>query len=232
MTYNVRRCAGPTGRTSSHLGSVAQVIARYEPAIVALNEVYGTPVVPGTVDQVNALARTAGYPYSAFGPAAVRFPRRYGNALLSRFPVERTTTIPLTEPKGTEPRSLLVATLRLSDRIRLHVLVVHLGLTRQGRSSAVDTILQVAGATAGDPVVLLGDFNVGPDDEVLERLAEQFTDAASAAGDARPTFPAHAPIHRIDYVLVNAHVDVVDTFAVDEPASDHLPVAAHLRVRR
>ena len=73
-------------------------------------------------------------------------------------------------------------------------------------------------------VVVAGDLNAAVDVELLR----EFGPAGLVSASDAPTSPAHAPIRRLDDVLVPGDADVVDTWTPDggEPwteLSDHLP---------
>lgn len=76
--------------------------------------------------------------------------------------------------------------------------------------------------------VLLGDFNAEPDAPELAPLWDRLTDADPGA----PSFPAQAPVKRIDYVTAGDGIRVRRAAVVSTLASDHLPVVADLALRR
>ncbi len=93
------------------------------------------------------------------------------------------------------------------------------------------------------PVVLMGDFNAEPDNEAMQQLADNYTDAFHAVTGPRTgpraTFSTFDPDEqtdrRIDYILLRKNVPIkVDNFATipwlhkQRFLSDHLPVMAEL----
>lgn len=78
--------------------------------------------------------------------------------------------------------------------------------------------------------ILVGDLNATPDAPELAPLWQDLTDAAPPAGAM--TYPAQAPVKRIDYVTVSDGVLVRGATVADTLASDHRPIAADLLVRR
>ncbi|MFF5172021.1 endonuclease/exonuclease/phosphatase family protein [Micromonospora sp. NPDC000089] len=100
---------------------------------------------------------------------------------------------------------------------------------RPGQAALVKR--ELSGATV--PVVFGADLNEGPDGSAWRTLADGLTDAAVAAGaDDRNTFSCADPRRRIDAVLVDPRIRVVDYDVVDTPltrrASDHFPVLVDL----
>lgn len=239
MTYNIRWGKGADGRVD--LARVASVLREASPDIAVLNEVDVNRRRSGYIDQPAVLMRAAGYPYGAFvpsfrGPNALGGVSEYGNMIVSRFPIEGVSRVSLPGPRLSEPRSLLVADVRVGPLL-LTVMGTHLGLRREERLEQVARILEVAAARSG-PMVLLGDFNARPDGPEIARLTGEgareplWFDAHRVAGEGEGnTFPSSDPVARIDYVFVSR--DLAPYVVAGRPwpsvASDHLPVTAVLR---
>jgi endonuclease/exonuclease/phosphatase family metal-dependent hydrolase len=80
------------------------------------------------------------------------------------------------------------------------------------------------------PKLLLGDFNAEPDASELVPLWARLSDALSVAGKrTTPTWPADAPVKRIDHITFTPSPRVTGAFVPDTLASDHRPVVADLR---
>ena len=78
----------------------------------------------------------------------------------------------------------------------------------------------------GEKTVLMGDFNVTPDDPVLDPIRERLTDTATVFESEKLSFPSDKPDRKIDYIFVSRDVKVD---AADIPpivASDHRPHTA------
>lgn len=233
MTWNVHGLRGADGRRDP--GRVAEVIAACGPDVAGLQEV-GTPAAPGAPDAARALGSLTGLEV-AFGPvlpAVHGF--AYGNAVLSRHPIEATRTYDLSVP-GREPRCCLRADLALPDA-RLHVLSAHLGLgfrERRWQAAALVSADVLRDAALAYPLVLVGDFNsLSHGAAAPRRLRRLLADCALAAGAAAPTFPARLPLLRLDHVYASAalavHAVRVIRSASARRASDHLPVVADLEL--
>lgn len=234
-TYNIRWGLGADG--VHDLERTARVLRAIDADIVLLNEVDINWRRSGNADQPAYLAAAAGYPHVYFGPALRTWASGrlglslYGNALLSRFPLENTRTVPLPAGPGREPRAAVLAEVELAGAT-LTVLGTHLGLNRGDRLAQTARLAALAGSQAG-PVVLMGDFNAEPEaPEVRQLLDAGLVDAFAQAGAAGSgfTFPTGDPRVRIDYVLVSPdlapRVVAAGPLAVD--ASDHLPVVVDL----
>ncbi|MBN1363081.1 MAG: endonuclease/exonuclease/phosphatase family protein [Sedimentisphaerales bacterium] len=84
MTYNVHSCVGIDGKLSPR--RIARVIARYEPDIVALQEVDVGRLRTGSVDQAQIVARHLEMEYH-FHPTIRIEEEAYGDCILSRLPM-------------------------------------------------------------------------------------------------------------------------------------------------
>lgn len=79
------------------------------------------------------------------------------------------------------------------------------------------------------PSVICGDFNQEPRGTLYTTLTKQMTDSFANKGDGFGyTFPARAPIVRIDYIWCPKRVTVKACSVVGVAASDHRPVVAVL----
>lgn len=243
MTFNIH--AGQEG-----LDAVAAAIRDVRPDVVALQEVdVHWSERSAFVDQTAALAAATGMevrfaPIYSLDPERTDGPRReYGLALLSRFPVRGWRNLELTRIStlfGGPPHPMpgfLEATLDV-EGTPVRVFSTHLDYRPDPatRTAEVRETLEVL-AEASGPTILMGDLNAPPDAEALRPLFGPLRDAwAVARPDAGPgdglTYPAEAPVKRIDYVLVTPDVQVVDAQVVDTRASDHRPVVVSLRVGR
>jgi len=86
---------------------------------------------------------------------------------------------------------------------------------------------------AGEPRVLLGDFNATLDQsEFRDLVGRGYADAADALGDGlTPTWPTNRrfpPLVTIDHVLADQRIGIRDYAVEDLPGSDHRAVVAEL----
>lgn len=115
----------------------------------------------------------------------------------------------------------------------------HIG--QEARENSADLLLnKLAELAADDPVILMGDFNVTPDNPVYDRLTSRLVDASqvSLGGHHGPLHTyydgfevTHEPGRRIDYIFVNDAVQVRRHAILSDNwqgafASDHLAVVA------
>lgn len=227
MSFNTQHCKNYIeGNIDFEI--MAKAIVDCGADIVGLNEMRGEGPHPDFTAQTERLAELTGM-HCYFAPALHLKKGLYGNAILSKYPIERVENIPIPDPDVKkyngyyETRCVLKATLEGG----ITVLVTHFGLNPDEQENAVRTVLA---HTVQEKCILMGDFNVVPSDPVLAPIREKMTDAASAFKGERFSFPSDAPTEKIDYIFVSPDVKVT---AADIPAivaSDHRPHTAEVEL--
>ncbi|MGI6036998.1 MAG: endonuclease/exonuclease/phosphatase family protein [Limnochordia bacterium] len=235
MTFNIHYGRGPDGQVD--LGQLAQIVKRADPHILLLNEVDAYRFRSGGINQARHLPQLFGYPYSFYGPTLPQgflrylMPQRYGNLLLSKYPLERVEVYQL--PSAREPRNIIVAQIEI-DGQSLYVCGTHLGLSQEERLQHIQFLLNIKERLPG-PVVLLGDFNAPPTSEEIQGITAHFQDAHLLAGSGSgATFPSPDPRARIDYIFLSPALApyLVETKTLPSPVSDHRPVLAVLKLKK
>jgi endonuclease/exonuclease/phosphatase family metal-dependent hydrolase len=220
MSYNVRHGAGMDDVVD--LERAAAVIERVRPDVVTLQEIDRECARSGGVDQAAWLGERLGM-HALFGKFMDYDGGEYGMALLSRHEIVEGENLVL--PPGKEPRSALIARLRLDESGR-QVIVVGIHFYRTDEERLAQARALVARFVDEEiPVILAGDFNSKPRSAVLEFLEETWTTVPK--GEDRLTFPSDRPAVEIDFVLYRprARFEVLDVDVLDEPrVSDHRPL--------
>ncbi|WP_265519839.1 endonuclease/exonuclease/phosphatase family protein [Nitratireductor luteus] len=234
LTYNVHSCRGVDRRVDP--ARIASVIAKADADIIALQEVDVGRQRSGGDDQARMIAHALEV-QSYFHPALHLGEEKYGDAILTRLPLEVLKAGPL--PSVGEPRGALLAKVRMG-RKDLLVANTHLGLRRRERMRQIETLLGPDWLEQPEirdlPTIFLGDFNAGPRSPLYRLVTRSFRDAQPVGqGRRRATFPARWPLFRIDHVfvrngLVSRGTEVL-TGSSPRMASDHLPVVATLELR-
>ncbi|NGN64070.1 teicoplanin resistance protein VanJ [Streptomyces sp. A7024] len=145
---------------------------------------------------------------------------------------------PLADTKSEAARMVGQRALRTTvatDQGSLTVYVAHLGSVRVnprdgfstgGRDRNVQALSAAIAADKSERVVLLGDLNGTLDDRTFAGLTAQLHSAQEAAGNGFGfTWPAKAPMARIDQILVRG-VEPKSSWVLPATGSDHRPVAA------
>ena len=216
MTYNIHWWVGRDRHLA--VARMADVIRATGADVVGLNEVLH-PVTMGSrrYAPLAEVAEQLGM-YYAFGPSGwVEYRARgwhgpIGNALLSRYPLTDISNLQLPRLLGSQPRSLLSATLAAGPALGMTAFVTHLDHAFEGtRLLQLREVLRYMARR--DPHFLVGDFNtpgfLGPRSRrllppVLRMMrAAGYQDAFHSVGEGSGrTFPAHSPLVRIDFLFL------------------------------
>ncbi len=227
LSYNIHHGEGVDGRLD--LARLAAIIAESRADLVALQEVDQKATRTKGVDQAAELASLTGL-HHAYGKAMDFQGGAYGQAILSRWPLEDFTVHPLPNPAKLEPRIAVSATVRPPGLPPVRFIGTHLDATRDETARVQQaTKLNELFATDETLTVLVGDFNARPDTNPMKPLLAVWADAS--IGNPAPTIPAKKPTGRIDYVLLRpAGVwrVVSSTVLPEAVASDHRPVLVEL----
>ncbi len=232
-SYNIHGAVGTDRRFD--LGRIARVIEEIDPDVVALQEVGDIRGRSPAGDHASGLGERLDRAV-LYQPTMQKRGRAYGNAILTRLPVEGSRSYDLSF-RTREPRGCLRADLRLGGTA-LHVFAVHLGLTRGEQRAQASMLLGadiLRDAAVSWPLVVLGDFNFWFPGPIARTIRRALVDAAVEVGSPEPTYPARMPVFRLDRVYVDAAWDVrwtrVHVSPLSRLASDHFPLVAGLRFR-
>jgi endonuclease/exonuclease/phosphatase family metal-dependent hydrolase len=171
----------------------------------------------------------------AYGRNAVYPSGHHGNAVLSKFPIERYENHDVSI-SGPEKRGLLHCVLRIPGRTQnVHAICVHLGLQESHRRKQLELLLKIIDADIPPdaPLLIAGDFNDWRvrAHSVLNRCAGLREVFMHAHGRAAKTFPARFPVLRLDRIYVRnatVHKPMVLPQRPWSHLSDHAPLAAEI----
>lgn len=225
-TYNIHGgLPAWTAHSKRQIASrIARVIAELGADIVAMQEV---PLGGADLPDVLSQLREATGLYAVEGPTLDTPKRRYGNAVLSRFPVRMARTLDLSFHRR-EPRGALDADIDCEGQL-IRVVATHLGLSATERSTQVRTLL-AAFDSSELPVILVGDINEWfVRGRALRALVSHFRRAP-----APRTFPTFCPMLALDRIWVHPGEWLVDVTVhrsrMARQASDHYPLVARIQV--
>ncbi|GGM17609.1 teicoplanin resistance protein VanJ [Streptomyces fumigatiscleroticus] len=104
------------------------------------------------------------------------------------------------------------------------------GFTARQRDKSADALGEAIADETLTRVVLLGDLNGTMNDRALNAVTSQLRSTQGAAGSGFGfSWPAAFPMARIDQILVKG-VEPESSWTLPETGSDHLPVAARVKV--
>jgi endonuclease/exonuclease/phosphatase family metal-dependent hydrolase len=234
-TYNVHGCVGLDGRLSP--ARIARVLLSLDADIVALQELDVGRSRSQAVDQAQTIADLLEMKMH-FGAAIDVTGERYGNAILSRWPLTLRRAELLSPGRGrSEPRGAVWATVTVDDET-IEVISTHLGLTQNDRNRQLETLFGNAwpcGRESNARTIICGDLNSSPGSSVCRRLSQHFRDVQRIDGQrGQATWPSGLPVRRIDHIFVGDGFRVLNTEVprtrLIRVASDHLPLVVDLEL--
>jgi endonuclease/exonuclease/phosphatase family metal-dependent hydrolase len=235
LSYNIHRAIGVDRRFRPD--RIARILEIHDPDIVLLQEVDEGVPRSRELNLARELAGWLGYGHLAIGHNVTLRKGRYGNATLSRHPIQRECNIDLTiglrKRRGCQHTRIAVP--GPSGRHRLEVFNLHLGLSARERQNQVGMLVRSREFAALPPEVAClvgGDFNdwrsrLHP--IFLEKLAFH----SATGGDRRrepsiPTFPSFFPRGSLDRLYYRGPLRLLAgrrcRLNLSRVASDHLPI--------
>ncbi|WP_406478638.1 endonuclease/exonuclease/phosphatase family protein [Streptomyces sp. NBC_01615] len=104
------------------------------------------------------------------------------------------------------------------------------GFTARQRDKSADALGEAIADESIKQVVLLGDLNGTMNDRALNAVTAQMRSTQGAAGSGFGfSWPASFPMARIDQIMVKG-IEPVTSWTLPETGSDHLPIAARVKV--
>jgi endonuclease/exonuclease/phosphatase family metal-dependent hydrolase len=222
MTYNVHQ--GFDAFDVADLAGTADAIAKEGPDVLVLQEVVRGWLIDEQHDVLGYLSARLRMPY-VFGP---NIGDLYGNAILSRYPITEVRRVHYAKEPGLkhQPRGAIIA--RIGDSTttkRALIAVTHLDENADAsavRMEQIRTLLNEVGTLT--PAIIACDCNARPEAPELKLITDSgFGDLALQSGGGQPTFPAHQPVERIDYIF-GTGVTASQGRVIASTASDHRAV--------
>lgn len=201
------------------LTAIARIIAPYD--VVCLQEIDLGGRRAGFRSQLDTLLAISGHAHVAVQHnRTVPGISRHGNAIVSRYPLERVHDIKL--PGRIGGRGALIAD--VMGPIRLTTACLHLSLGAPAQLLQLGVIAdRLRGAAQW---VALGDFNCTTDSTPLREF-RRVTGAATAPAPC-PTYPAWRPRRDFDHIIAGPALPLEHLGALPAQLSDHLALAARI----
>ena len=76
----------------------------------------------------------------------------------------------------------------------------------------------------------MGDFNMEPDNPILNPIRERMVDTAKYFAEPKLSFPSDKPEIKIDYIFVSSDIEVIDADIPAIVAADHRPHTATVKL--
>ena len=229
VTYNIHTCVGVDRRYDP--GRIGAVLREIDADIACLQEVGVRRRIGRPADQWAFLSQVTGCRVITAASARERG-RRFGNAILTRFPILAAYSIDLTVA-GHPPRSAVDADLLVGDRV-LRVIATHFGLRAAERRLQANRLMaalggaEAANRSPADAVLLMGDLNEWRGRAGAIRSLDRRLGRSAAAR----TFPSWMPMLPLDRIYADGPAILHDVCVYSSPltrlASDHLPLVGLL----
>jgi endonuclease/exonuclease/phosphatase family metal-dependent hydrolase len=242
-SYNIHRAIGVDRRFRPD--RIARILAEHDPDIVLLQEVDEGVPRSREIDLARSLAEELSYPYFSVGHNVSLRKGWYGNATLSRYPIERERNIDLTvgrrKRRGCQHTSIRVEKVTGHPH-RLEVFNLHLGLSARERQRQAGTLArskEIATLDPHVPCILGGDFN-----DWRSMLRAFFveglgfrcaTDRPTKRGPrAIKTYPSFSPRGALDRIYFRGGLRLLSVHRCrhrdSKVASDHRPIIANFEL--
>ena len=220
-TWNIH--GGVGGDRRHDVERIVRVLREIDADVVALQEVTPLALEEGVLREVRD---TLGM-HVAPSRTHCKRDADYGNALLSRFPLRKVTSIDLSV-SAREPRNAIDARIDVHGH-ELRVVATHLGLKPSERRVQVQRILAQFEHAPMGPAVVMGDVN----EWYLWGRPLRWLHRRFAVTRAPATFPARRPMLKLDRIWAHPARALESLEVHRSPlariASDHLPLVARFR---
>ena len=242
-SYNIHRAIGMDRRFRPQ--RIQEILGLLDADILLLQEVDEGVPRSRELDLARELAEGMKYEHRAVGHNVTLRRGRYGNATLSRFPIQRESNIDLTigwrKRRGCQHTRIMLSG-PTGRRHQLEVFNLHLGLSARERAHQVGLLAcapEFAELPAGVACLVGGDFN-----DWRSRLQPVFTrllsfrpadESGPSNGRLMRTYPAFLPRGPLDRLYYRGPMRLLSAQRCRVPlarvASDHLPVVADFELR-
>jgi endonuclease/exonuclease/phosphatase family metal-dependent hydrolase len=214
---------------------IAQVLRETYPDIIALQEVVSHENGFPEEDQARFLAEELGFHF-AFGENRRHNGGRYGNVILTRFPIQAHQNYDISAG-GREQRGCLRTDVEFAEET-LHVFNVHFGTRFFEQRKQARKLIEEGIVTSTDlrgPRIVLGDFNEWLRGSVTSTLTAHLAKANVRRNLRKSrTYPGPFPIFRLDHIYFDRTLRLKRLYRHRSRtalvASDHLPLVADLKL--
>lgn len=223
-SYNIHSCVG-TDKQYEPI-RIARVIHEIHPDIIALQEVDNLYRHYNGQNQIDFFRQETGMKVIP-GPTLTRSHASYGNALLTRLPIQNVQKQKISF--GTyEPRGLISVELRIGATTNLFIIATHLGLHFRERFFQMQEITTILEQQESPFSIIMGDFN----EWFFPRPVSRNLKKRFGPQHFPRTFPSRFPLFALDKIWIKPQTIVQSRFThsskIARIASDHLPVVAHI----
>jgi len=219
-----------------NLDDVADVLNRYKPHVIALQEADEVSLWSGSFDHVTYLAEGAQYPWRAHVSNADSWLYAYGTALLSNMPMLDTIEHSFEPSPPTLNKGFVLARIEWpygdnGQTRSVDIISVHLDFSRLSvREEQISEMIEVLSARMR-PTIIMGDFNSEwlAETSVIKELVKK-----SRFSTYRPGTTGFNTYKnkRLDWILITKELEFVDYQVLPDTLSDHAMIVADIRFKK
>ncbi|MEO7297967.1 MAG: endonuclease/exonuclease/phosphatase family protein [Verrucomicrobiota bacterium] len=231
LTYNIHHGEGNDQKID--LVRIAEIIKREKADIVALQEVDRGVERSARQDQPAELAKLTGMKVY-FARNIIYQGGDYGNAVLTRFPIQSKKNTHYRMLRTNEQRGVLQLLLDVHGKDLLFM-NTHIDYRPDDaeRFLNADELQGIVVAAKKTPIILCGDFNTEPESRTHSKIKTFLSDSWEVIGEGNGfSFSSEKPQKRIDYIWISPEsVTPLKIKVLSSDASDHLPVLGEFRLK-
>jgi len=235
VIFNIAHGRGPVDSNLEEGGQqkkeriqrIAEFLQQTDADIVILNEVDFSSTWSGHQNQAQAIAAAAGYPFRGeqrnLDFRFIYGSWKFGNAILSRFPISSSTVIDYPPVRWWEPYLVgkkrgAMFSVKLPNDQTINVVPVHL---EHRSEEARSTPTGMSGTRSVE--------GLGNTIDLLNR-SELLNGPTLEGTDNDFTYPSDEPRIAIDWIFTTQNSELIEHRVIQSDLSDHLPVLARIRL--
>jgi endonuclease/exonuclease/phosphatase family metal-dependent hydrolase len=232
MTFNINYGIGVDGERD--LGRISNIIRRYSPDVICLQEVDYKTERSGGIDQARKIAADLGLSFT-FGRNYRRDRGWSGNALLTRYPIYFSENKRYGYEKTSEIKGVLHTIVEIGD-MHIHFYVTQLGEDSTENAVEIRELMNtILNWGTDEPTIVAGDLNTLSSNDGIREFLCYFKDVVDFTHDSLLTFPGNNPQNRLDYIFFNGFFTPVAVYTIGDnevkAASHHLPLYARFKLK-
>lgn len=224
-----------------NLKKIINCIITHNPDVITLQEIDEHSILSGSFNQFEFMGNILKYPYSYFAPSCSVsvFDKKIfisGNAIFSRFPLEKCESWKFDITFPTDRMGFVIADMNLPNGKNLTLISTHLvaldWMRWDSRAREID-LLKQAIRVRNKPTILAGDFNCdffGKESSLRTLTQTMELKPYMNEGENLSTYPSWNPIKRIDWVLISKNMEFRLHETVTAQLSDHLANFAQISI--
>ncbi len=213
------------------LNAIAQFFRTVKADVVGLQEADGPSWWSGRFHHVNYLSRAARYPFAGLGIHVQSSSKRYGTALLSRWPLRKAISYRF-KPLSSFKKGFVLGQVQWPGKphIRVNIVSLHLDPHQKAvQTHQLKELIQVL-KKRKNPVIVMGDFNTTW--HTKKSPLKIFTKAMKL----KAYQPANTQLYthrfprakRIDWIFISQGLRFITHSVVRKEFTDHYPVMADI----